>query len=604
MYYFQPCEAKMKRYSLLILFFLTPSLCFGGVWFVAPNGSDNNPGTREKPFASIPKAVNAPDGQGTKTIFLEQGTYFLTEPIRVKSAMMLVGKTTETEQPATTISGGRKITGFKEIEKGLAVADIPDVKAGKWDFRDLYVNDERAIRARTPNTGYFRVEKAGEDRRTNFTYNEGDLKKWKDIENVELVFLHDWSVTRCPVKSIDEQARRLTVPIRIGCNVPAFRIDGWEPHPRYFVENSIEFLDAPGEWFLDTKEGKLFYHLKEGESTDTLEVIAPVTTQLLVFEGTGEQKIGKSSLENIRFSHAAYFPKQEKTAWEVQGASFMPFGSSRDVESENFASPAAVHCEYVSDMTIAHCRFEHLGENGLWFSKGCSRCTVTNSQFRDIGANGIMIGAHDHANAVEECTVSNSLVEKTGRTLFGAVGIWIGIAQKTDIFSNVVRQTHYTGISCGWQWNPDPTPARENKIRNNHIYDCLQTLSDGGGIYILGLQPDSVIEGNIIHGIPRASGRAESNGMFLDEGTTGFTIRDNVIYNTEQSLLRFHRAGKNVVQGNILSNKEGVPMFRYNSTPEENIGKIDNRNLKPDSPEFIEAVKRIEAIRAGVSHQH
>jgi flagella basal body P-ring formation protein FlgA len=76
-----------------------------------------------------------------------------------------------------------------------------------------------------------------------------------------------------------------------------------------------------------------------------------------------------------------------------------------------------------------------------------------------------------------------------------------------------------------------------------------------------------------------------------------------VIYNTEQSSLRFHQAGKNVVQGNILSNKEGVPMFRYNSTPEESIGKIDNRNLKPDSPEFIEAVKRIEAIRAGVPVQ-
>ena len=126
---------------------------------------------------------------------------------------------------------------------------------------------------------------------------------------------------------------------------------------------------------------------------------------------------------------------------------------------------------------------------------------------------------------------------------------------------------------------------------------------DGGGIYILGLQSDSVIEGNIIHGIPRASGRAESNGMFLDEGTTGFTIKDNVIYNTEQSSLRFHRAGKNIVRDNILSNREGVPIIRYNNTPEENIEKIGNRDLKPDSPEFIEAVKRIEAIRAGVPAQ-
>jgi hypothetical protein len=191
-------------------------------------------------------------------------------------------------------------------------------------------------------------------------------------------------------------------------------------------------------------------------------------------------------------------------------------------------------------------------------------------------------------------------VEKTGETLFGSIGIWVGITQKTAIDRNIIRQTPYTGISCGWQWDPEPTPARENRIRNNLIYNCMQTLSDGGGIYTLGFQPDSVIEGNIIHGIPHAAGRAESNGVFSDEGTKGFTIRGNVIYNTEQSSLRFHQAGKNVVQDNILSNKDDVPMIRYNSTPEENIEKIGNRDLKPDSPEFIEAVKKIEALRAGI----
>jgi hypothetical protein len=88
--------------------------------------------------------------------------------------------------------------------------------------------------------------------------------------------------------------------------------------------------------------------------------------------------------------------------------------------------------------------------------------------------------------------------------------------------------------------------------------------------------------------------------MFLDEGTTGFTIRDNVIYNTEQSSLRFHRAGKNIVRDNILSNREGVPILRCNNKPEGNIEKIDNRDLKPDSPAFIAAVERIEASRAGI----
>jgi len=290
-------------------------------------------------------------------------------------------------------------------------------------------------------------------------------------------------------------------------------------------------------------------------------------------------------------SHAAYFPKPENTVWETQAGAFMVPGGPGG--SQFLPSPAAVHCEFAK-MLITNCQFDHLGENGLWFAKGCSDCSVTGSQFRDIGANGVMIGTHDREETVKGCSVSNSLLERTGETLFGSVGIWVGITQKTDIFNSIIRQTPYTGISLGWEWSPEPTPARENRIANNLIYDCMQILSDGGGIYTLGFQPESVIEGNVIYGIPRAAGNAESNGMFLDEGTKDFTIKNNVIFNTEQSSLRFHQARENRVQDNILSNHEGVPMIRYNSTPEENIKLINNRDLKADSKEIQEAIERLK----------
>jgi len=577
---------------------------FNITYWVSPDGNDANPGTAAQPFATLQKAVDAPlpEGETRRAIGLKRGVYFLTEPVRVKTSVRLLGERgTSPDEPSVTLSGGRKVTGFKEIEKGLVVAEIPEVKAGKWDFRDLYVNGEQAIRARSPNSGYFRIEKSGEDRRTNFIYNEGDLKNWKDLANVELVFLHDWSITRCPIKEVNEKERRLTVPHRIGCDLDFFKIDGWEPHPRYFVENSIEFLDAPGEWFLDTKEGKLFYRLKEGESADALDVVAPVATQLLVFEGTPEQKIS-GYIGNIRFAHAAYVPRPGNTIWEGQAAACSSPGD-QGIAAGFIHSPAAVHFEYVSEMTVRNGVFEHLGENGLWFSKGCSKCSVYGSQFRDIGANGVMIGTCDHANTVEECLVSDSLVEQTGKTIYGAIGIWIGIARKIDLRGNIVRQAPYGGISCGWQWNPAPSPAGENSIRYNLIYDCMRELSDSGGIYTLGFQPDSVIEGNIIHGIPQAAGRAESNGMFLDEGTKGFTIKNNIVYDTAQSSLRFHRADTNIVKDNILSNDEGIPMIRYNATPEENLERSNNRDLKPDSSEFLEAVKKLEQLRAGVPAQ-
>ena len=105
----------------------------------------------------------------------------------------------------------------------------------------------------------------------------------------------------------------------------------------------------------------------------------------------------------------------------------------------------------------------------------------------------------------------------------------------------------------------------------------MQVLSDGGGIYTLGFQPDSVLAGNHIHHIPLNAGRAESNGMFLDEGTKGFTIENNFIHDTDKSPLRFHRADTNLVKENyLIVPNAGTPMIRYNNTPEAKITKIDN----------------------------
>ncbi|TWT55856.1 hypothetical protein KOR42_26670 [Thalassoglobus neptunius] len=131
-------------------------------------------------------------------------------------------------------------------------------------------------------------------------------------------------------------------------------------------------------------------------------------------------------------------------------------------------------------------------------------------------------------------------------------------------------------------WNDSETPAAANVIRNNRIAFVMQTLSDGGGIYTLGRQPDSFLEGNNIHDVPLNAGRAESNGMFLDEGTTGFTIRGNTIRRIDRSPIRFHKSGKNKVVNNRweLATPE-TPPVRFNNTPESNITIEANEVLEP-----------------------
>jgi hypothetical protein len=121
----------------------------------------------------------------------------------------------------------------------------------------------------------------------------------------------------------------------------------------------------------------------------------------------------------------------------------------------------------------------------------------------------------------------------------------------------------------------------------------MNILSDGGGIYSLGLQPHSVISNNLIHDVTVNAGRAESNGMFLDEGTKDMVVENNIIYNIAKSPLRFHRAFHNVVRNNVFVCGDGIPPIRYNSTKEDNIVKIDNTVLKQASDDDMKQLENI-----------
>src|SRR5690606_11775231 len=119
----------------------------------------------------------------------------------------------------------------------------------------------------------------------------------------------------------------------------------------------------------------------------------------------------------------------------------------------------------------------------------------------------------------------------------------------------------------------------------------MQILSDGGGIYMLGLQPGSQIRSNLIHDVKLNAGRAESNGMFLDEGATDVLVSENIIYNVAKSPIRFHRATTNTIRGNRLFCRDSIPAFAYNNTDTSLIRRIDNVIYHRSDPGYEDALK-------------
>ena len=96
---------------------------------------------------------------GPVEVVLRRGTYSISEPLR------FTPEDSGTEQSpityraaipgAVTISGGVRIEGWRPESNGVWSADVPEVREGKLYFRQMFVDGRRAVRARSPNQGFF-----------------------------------------------------------------------------------------------------------------------------------------------------------------------------------------------------------------------------------------------------------------------------------------------------------------------------------------------------------------------------------------------------------------------------------------------------------------
>src|SRR5512139_3737682 len=126
----------------------------------------------------------------------------------------------------------------------------------------------------------------------------------------------------------------------------------------------------------------------------------------------------------------------------------------------------------------------------------------------------------------------------------GPTQFFVAFSADTRLAHNVIHDQPYTGVSIGYRWNTTPTSQVRCVAEYNHIYDVMKTLADGGGVYTLGLQPGTVLRGNLIHDVHRsayAQGGAPNNGFFIDNGSKGYLFESNVVHTTSGESVRFNQ---------------------------------------------------------------
>jgi len=526
----------------------------GAVFHVAPTGNDANPGQKERPFASIARAqaaarqrIAADARENTVAVILHAGTYFLKQPLAFGPQDTTGARTvtyTAAEGETVVVSGGRPITGWAKGKGEIWTVALPEAKAGKWTFRNLWVNGRRAVRARFPNETDTpsRVQLAASSLSKDlkaFTIGLDPklVKDWANPGDIEVLVDGNWAINRKRVQSIDTKTGTLTMapPHRktIPWNQP--RKGRWA-----YLENSPSFLDQPGEWVLDASTGTLSYWPLPGEDMAKAEIIAPVLTRLLEVKGTAQKPVRGLHFAGITFAH---------TDWTIPEVGYFGVQACHHVRGQGEARvwdriPCALRFDYAEDCSVRDGAIAHMGTGGIEFVEHCRKTTLEGNHVFDISANGVMLGGpKDEEGVPKDCRIANNHVHATGIEYHGAIGIWVGFAQRAAVVHNEVHDTPYTGVSLGWQWNPQPTPCKENTVAFNHIYDVMKNLGDGGGIYTLGFQPGTVIRGNHIHDVRRCpfNQAAPNNGMFIDEGSKGFLFEGNLIYSTAHQPVRHNQ---------------------------------------------------------------
>ncbi len=519
-------------------------------FYVAVDGNDAWSGTlpaadadkTDGPFATLVRARDAiramqeaaPPAQPV-TVMVRGGTYYLAETLVLepRDSGSADCPISYTAYPGETpvISGGKVIDSPWQTHQGqILVCSVPEVQQGKWYFRQLAVNGKRQERSRLPAEGeYLREEAASE---TSFKFREGHMRKWDNLDDVEVVVFHSWNESRLRIASLDENER--VVQFR---DPKARHTIGWGgaggPN-RYYIENVLDGLTGPGQWYLDRKTGRLYYWPTDDIASAT--VVAPVLKQLIRLEGNVDE--GKY-VEYLKISGFTFCD----TDWTLPENGYPDCGDVGDiVDPSAITFAAARHCTFTNN------RLKNFGTYALELTGDGN--VVSDNEIYDNGGGGII----SRSFGQERNVISYNHIHHCGLVYPSAVGINIDEGGGT-IAHNLIHDITHSGIyTRHWATATQPKERRNQEqgldIDYNEIYDVMMNINDGAGIFVR--DSNIRIRNNLIHDVYACGSRCPGWGIYLGCETRDSRVENNVVYGTMETVHVWYFDRNIVIENNVF----------------------------------------------------
>lgn len=443
------------RPSIILPLLVCTAAAFGQPYYVAPDGRDADPGTLERPFATLHRAqLAAREKPGP--VFLRGGTHYLTEPLVLTAqdsgtpTAPVVYQAYPDEQPV--ISGGVRLEklDWQPYRDGILQAKVPE----GLRTEEIFVNGERQISARYPNfdptAQYF--DGFAED-----AISTNRSARWADPTGgyYHAMHPHLWGDFTWRITGKDGTGK-VTIE------------GGWqnnrgaaEHRTIRFVENIFEELDAPGEWFLNAKTHTLYFHPPAGLELKNATVEATRLRSLVEFRGSEAEPVRFVTLRGLTFRHAARTVMDTKepmlrSDWAIYRG-------------------GAIFFEGAEDCTLEDSFLDQVGGNAVFANHYNRRLTVRGVHIAKAGASGICFFGdpnaarnplfhYDQVNRLEDldrtpgprsnnypadCLVDNCLIYLTGRVEKQTAGVAIDLARSITLRHCSIYDVPRAGINIG-----------------------------------------------------------------------------------------------------------------------------------------------------------
>ena len=545
--------------------------------YVSLEGNDKNPGTKEKPFATIKRAqeevrrIKSEKGmpKGGIAVYLRGGKYFITEGISFGkedsgiSDAPVVYRSYPGED--VRIIGGRQVTNFKPLADPDILRRLPEEaknrvwvsdlrEAGITDYgqllnrghsypymqpgaMELFFNAKPMHLTRWPKEEWERVADLltpeGDGKMVRYYYQKGRFiyssdrpKRWTEEKNIMVAgyFLWEWDKIHTQVTSIDTENHiaNLAPDIRQSRSVLIHSMPVVKDTPYYFY-NILAELSAPGEFYIDRDSGKLYFY-PPGRIEGSEIIVSTLNSSMINIKDASNMVLSGLTLEGT---------------W--QNAIEMSGGRNN---------------------LIAGSTIRNTGILGILITGGWNH-GVVGCDIYDTGEGGIKLTGGDVEKLIPGGHyVENNLICRFNRFSFGGGKFAISMLNGTGnrAAHNLIYDAPYLAL---------PFSGNDNIIEYNEIYDVMHEAQDGGAVYNHNGQAylrgrGNVMRYNFIHHVVSHTSPTRGSltaGITIDGFNGGMTMEGNVFYRNAPAIFT-HGPDTRIENNFFIDNLQGIAMGR------------------------------------------